>query len=213
MKLHACLYPAALLIAAAFTWSPTALQAGVLETTYAAGNGGASGWSVLFDLNVLASSGITITALDVNVSATAGTAFTLDIYTRTGTASGFETNSGGWTLVSSGSGSSAGQGNHSAVNVTDFFLAQGISGVAVRYLGVSPAYTNGNTPFSNADVSLTGVSSTSNSSGPFTGSINNPRTWNGTIYYDASGDVPEPSTVLLAGIGLAAVMLRVRSNR
>ncbi|MCP4408397.1 MAG: PEP-CTERM sorting domain-containing protein [Gammaproteobacteria bacterium] len=61
-------------------------------------------------------------------------------------------------------------------------------------------YRIGRSTYSNADLQLElGKSNAS----PFSRPIYDPRTWNGTINYTTS--VPEPTTILLMGLGLAGL--------
>ena len=69
-------------------------------------------------------------------------------------------------------------------------------------------YTNGANVYANTDLQIT----TGASTGFFAGGVNSPRTWNGTIYYDAAA-VPEPSTMLLAAAGLLGFLFKARSRK
>ena len=149
-------------------------------------SGGLEGWSVLFDLTVLDPDGLLITDLDVNINSVTpvGTAFSLDIYTRSGTAVGFAENGGiGWTLATSGTGVAAAEGSPSPVNLLDFLVAPGVTGIAIVYNNAGPAYFTDSLTFGNADLSLTGYAVTANQFGLFSGDIFAPRTWAGTITY------------------------------
>lgn len=156
------------------------VQAQSLTTTFTSNNSGASLWTMYFDAT--ATQALTITALDVNVGSP-GVNFTLDIYTRAGTYSGNETNGGsGWTLVSTGSGVSAGNDTPSNVDICDFVLGTSLTGVAIRYNGVGMHYTNGNGSnqnYSNADLALALGTSAATTAGPFAAgsSLFNPRVW------------------------------------
>jgi hypothetical protein len=182
--------------------SPVQAQVtGSLTTIFTGGNNNSVGGGNYFDANILNSAGLTITNLDINTTAVAGTPVTINIWTRPGTSVGFEGNSAGWTQVSTGSGVSAGLNTPTSIDVTDFTLALGVTGFALNNQNVSFSYTNGNGSnqfYSNADLSLTLGSSTNVF---FAGTPFTPRVWNGTIFYST---VPEPGTLLLTGLVLTA---------
>ena len=189
---------------AVLTASAGQVQAATITTLFAGGNTGGDGGAVYFDINVLSPDGITIKKLFTNTD----DSFVLgnmDVYTRSGTSSGFQTSLAGWTLVSSGLGDSAGINNPSEFDVTDFSLGVGVTGIAiVSSSNWGHLYTMGNGTnefYSNSDLSLTlGSAKTV----PFVvdGSVFSPRIWNGTIEYSvSSGAVPEPTSLAIFGIG------------
>ncbi len=149
-----------------------------LTTTFASNNG-QSGNS--FDLRVLGRSGVKVESLDVNLDS--GTR-TVEVWTRPGTATGFDNAAAGWTSRGSATVVSAGQDNPTPLPVS-FFLPPGNYGVIVALTDGSTAmnYTNGGpTTYEDgflriisrnglADPVLTGA-------GVFVGRI-----WNGTIHY------------------------------
>lgn len=176
------------------------VQAGVITTLFNANNAGSAGGAVYFDIDVLNPNGITIEKIFTNSNATV--LGSMDIYTRSGTSSGFESSPAGWTLVSSGSGTLAGLNNPSEFNVSDFSLGFGVTGIAiVASSSWRHDYRNGNGSnqfYSNADLSLT-LGSATNSA--FSAPVFTPRVWNGTIEYSTTTAVPEPSSLALFGIG------------
>ncbi len=195
------------------------VHADSLTTLFAADNSNTVGGIVYFDLNVLAAGGLTVNSFAVNTQSNgtptpAGTSFSLEIYTRTGTFSGFETSSAGWTQISTGSGVSGGINTPVLVDTTDFSLGAGVTGVGVRYVGITPVYTNGtgaNQSYSNASVALTAGSA---QSAPFDPSIFTPRVFNGTINYTLKATAaPEPGSLALLLPVMGTVGMVVRKRR
>ncbi|MEZ4779887.1 MAG: HYR domain-containing protein, partial [Flavobacteriaceae bacterium] len=168
---------------------------GAITTLFNSNNGGANGWTVMYDLTVGASD-IEITGFDMNTSSTS--AFNLEVYTLVGTFVGNQTNAGAWTLTATGSGTGAGTNNPSNVTLgSPMALSAGTTyGIALRMVNAAPQYSGtgtnpapGSTSYSNADLSLSLGSAVS---GLFTGSVFTPRIWNGTIYYGSPAP-PVPS--------------------
>ena len=204
---------------AVLTGSAGQVQAATITTLFAENNALINGGAVYFDINVLNPAGITIKKLFTNTYESFVLA-NMDVYTRSGTSSGFQTSLSGWTLVSSGLGNSAGRNNPSEFDVTDFSLGVGVTGIAIVSSSAwGHSYTNGNGTnqfYSNSDLSLTLGSA---KAVPFvSGPTFSPRVWNGTIEYNVtSGAVPEPTSLAIfvigacvSGIGAARRRLRVK---
>ncbi len=156
-----------------------------LSTPFTANNGGASGWTVMFDANVTNPQGINICGMDHNTGTTVvGTPFTFNVYVTPGTYVGNDNNIAPWRLVGSGAGLCAGNNVPSTTALaTPLYLPLGSFGIAINYVGCSPRYTNGPAgPYSNGDVTLTlgAVRSTLFNAG----SLFTPRVWNGALHYD-----------------------------
>ena len=191
---------------------PKMAQAQSLTTLFAhTVNNNQFGGGTYFDLNV--ASGIKITSLTTNVvNVPLNTLINLGIYTRTGTVFGFENTNVGWTLVATGSGNSAAVNSPTFIDVTDFLLGPGVTGVAIQNVNYAAAYTAGNGSnefYSNADLSLTGISA--NSFFLIPGTIVRPRVWNGTINYVVTA--PEPGTLAFLALGGTLVLVRRRGQR
>jgi PKD repeat protein len=165
------------------------VPAQTLTTNLAANNGGASLWTVYYNLNVLNPAGVNISAFD-SISSTVGTAFTVDVYLKQGGYSGNEYVAAPWTKVGTASGTSntiANQPSY-AQFAQVVHIPAGSYGVAMRYIGIAPRYlTVGTlTTYANSDLSLTAGSSAVTTVGPFQGTsttVNSPRAWSGTLYY------------------------------
>ncbi len=144
-----------------------------------------------------------IQSLEVNISAIPTD---VSVYIKSGTYVGFETNAAAWTLVSGPTNvAGLGQGNATFVDINDFTLDANTTSAfyVMQGPGSSVYYDTGASSFSNADLRLDlGKSSVS----PFSNPVYDPRTWNGTINYSAA--VPEPGTLALVALGLAAISLR-----
>src|SRR4029077_8503764 len=166
------------------TASPSCTPAQI-TTLFASNNNGNPGGANYFDVTVAANP-ITVTALDINTSATV--AFSnVRVYVLPGmTSVGHETNMALWTQVATGSGTGAGQDLPTHVTLSNSFTlnAGTLYGIAVVADPAIPlSYTNGNGSnqnFSNADLPLALGSATNV---PFTAPVFSPRVWNGTIYY------------------------------
>ncbi len=166
----------------------TSVSAQCLTTLYARNNGGSNGGAIYFDVDVINPAGLTVTVIDTNTAETVP--LQLDVYTISGSHVGNET-TGAWTLVSSGTATGAGQNNPTSIDVTDFMLPVGQTGIAlVMNSAAGHDYTNGNGSnqvYSNADLTITCGSATNV---PFSGNPFTPRVWNGTLYYTTPGGSP-----------------------
>ena len=173
------------------------VQAGIVTTTFAGGNGYHGN---MFDATVFGNN-LVVTGLEIH---TAGTGTQdLFVYTKSGSYAGFETTAAAWTLVSTNTFTGNGGGIPTLVDVTDFLLpANSVTGI---YVTLDPAdtatyliYTNGTNTYSNSDLQLDlgiGLGGLFGDEGVFSN-----RTWNGSIQYEPTA-VPEPSSIGMFGIG------------
>lgn len=154
-----------------------------ITTTYAHNNGQDG---IMFD--VVAINDIIISCFDMNFDP--GT-FNYEVYTKIGTAQGFETNAGAWNLIGSGTGiTSAGNGNPTPINLNSTVSVCSGDRVAFYITNTGPGsananYTNG-TAINNVFVSDANleVREMYGKVYPF-GTSFSPRVFNGTIRYDA----------------------------
>src|SRR5690554_2131722 len=159
-----------------------------ISTIYDGGNNGSPGGAVYFDVTV-GPEDIELTSFDLNTDLV-GTGFSVDVYTIEGTHVGNETNQGAWTMRTSGSGTSAGEGSPSTATLDDTFVlsANTTYGIALVLDGThSHYYTNGdgtNEHFENSDLALDLGAATNT---PFSGTVFTPRVFNGGLCYNVGG--------------------------
>lgn len=150
-----------------------------LSTTYA--NNNSCGGGNMFDITAI--NEITIDSFATHLQNT-GTVSTVDIYYRVGGFAGFETNAAAWTLLGSATVTSAGVGIPTKVPVGGLTIPSGQTyGIYLYNANVVYTTLSATTAYSNSDLSITcGVGLCS-----LFGGTNNPRGWNGTVYYNALG--------------------------
>jgi len=173
----------------------------LLSTNLAANNGGASLWTVYYNVNVLNPLGVNISAFD-SISSSVSTPFTVNTYLKLGGYSGSEYTPAVWTQVATASGTSNPVANQPSLATfpLPLHLPFGSYGVALRYVGIVPRYTTQTTLITvgNGDLSLTLGSAAATTVGPFQGTtttVNTPRAWSGTLYYGTN------NVTSLAGYG------------
>nr|OEJ79746.1 hypothetical protein A5482_09015 [Cyanobacterium sp. IPPAS B-1200] len=197
-----------------------------LTTLFNRNNNGDPGGAVYFNLSVGANP-ITITGFDTNTEETSTATSGFEVYTRSGTAQGFETSSTGWTLASNGTITPLGVNNSSPVTLNNNITleANTLYGIALKMPStVIHSYTDGtcstsytfvgNCGYQNGDLTLL-LGSANNT--PFSSSAFSPRIWNGTIFYDVSSNsttTPEPSLLFgLIGFGTLGLVGKVKKNK
>ncbi|MEM9380147.1 MAG: RNA polymerase sigma factor [Planctomycetota bacterium] len=173
-----------LITAAALALSPAGLSQSCVTTLFARDNAGGMGWATFFD--VAAQQSTAVIALEINTASQPGTVGGVEVWTRTGTYSGFEGTASGWTLAARDDGGvvSVGVDQPTPVSLDAPILLPGsgaTTGFAIVYLGLFPAYTNANTNQQFTDGNLT-LDLGSVSDIPFAGgSVFEPRIFNGSL--------------------------------
>lgn len=162
-----------------------------LAMPFAANNSGTAGWTIFFNLDVQAPTGITITALDANCGTTAvGTVGEIELYVGPTSYVGNVLAPSLWTLAEHGGVIAAGNNAPAYSCLGDgVYLSPGPHAIAIRHVGVGIGFTNGtstNLTGGTADVQLTAGAACS---ALFAGSTFSPRVWNGNLHYQV-GNVP-----------------------
>lgn len=197
---------------------PLSVSADTINANATSNNGGASGWGIFFDLTAN-SNAVSVTQLTTGSTALANAGFTIQVFTRNGTALGGP--------VGSGPGSSmAGWTSLGMANATQGAVDSGVSlpisipaihvdpfatvGVALIFSSAGPRYFGtGSGPyqmFFDTNLSLTTGDARSVPFTP-TGSWFAPRGLTGSITYSV---VPEPSSIALLGAGGLLLLLARR---
>ncbi len=138
--------------------------------------------------DVVATQEITIDGFDLNLDNINLSEFTIDVYYRTGTASGFEGSASGWTLLGTEVVTAAGVDAASHCNIGGLTIAAGstigfiiTSRESIAGIG-DFCYTNGGpNTYSDAYIDITTYAGLSDGFPP--ASIFTYRSWNGTVYY------------------------------
>ncbi len=195
-------------------------SADIINANATANNGGSPGWAIFFDLTANTMP-VSVTSMTTASTAAANAPFSIEIFTRTGTALGGPVTGGpgsspdGWTSLGT---AMATQGPTSsgislpidipAINVDPFATV----GVAVLFTGAGPRYFGtGSGPyqmFSDSNLTLTTGDSRSVPFTP-TGSWFAPRGLTGSITYAV---VPEPSSFVLLTLFGPLLWLRRRRS-
>ena len=181
-----------LLVACALLVGGVSAQTQSITTppNFANNNQGSPGGGVYFDITINPAV-LVIEHLELNTPAPAGTSVAVDIYTCPTTYVGNEANMAVWTLVGSCTGTSAGAGVPTLIDVPNFAMTAGTYGMAIANSG-GHAYTNGtgaNQTVSTPEITLNLGSATNVA---FAGTPFTPRVANLTLYYDVSGTVGGP---------------------
>jgi subtilisin-like proprotein convertase family protein len=200
--------PGAYTASQTFNFPAPPIPCSELATLFATNNGGSVNGQVFFDITVTNPNGITLGEVGLNASATVGTVFTLDVWTRTGTYVG-NTTMTGWTNITSGTGTAMGTNLSSVADVTDVLIPAGTWGVALVLTGSGHSYTNGtgaNQNYSNADLSLSAGAALNV---PWVGTPFSPRVWNGVLRYNCTNN---PTAYCTAGTSTHGCVPSISAN-
>jgi hypothetical protein len=189
----------ALMVAALAGAAVSVAQAQSITTLFNQNNSGSAGGANYFQI-VVGSSPITITSIEINTLAAAGTIVPCRVYTAANTHAGNEANPGAWTLQAEGTGTSAGTNTPTPITLgssivlaanTSYGIAVTLSATSGTPAAASLAYSGtGTNPapgvnqYSNGDLTLNLGTATNVL---FSGTPFNPRIWNGTINYTIGG--------------------------
>lgn len=184
-------------------------QTFTLPANPTANNGGAAGWAIFFNLSA-GTNPLTVKSLKSASTAAANAGFSVEVFTRSGTALGGPVGSGpgsspaGWTSlgVAAATQGPVGSGISLDIDIPDFGIAAGDTvGVALLFTGAGPRYFGtGTAPLQSfTDGELTLLTGDARSV-PFTtgGSFFSSRGLVGDITYEV---VPAPSALALLGLG------------
>ncbi len=160
-------------------------------------NGNAAGGLVLFDLVNNTSFPMTITGMSSSIDGPSD----IDVYTKSGTGFGFETNAAAWTLVATGDASAGpfGGGTTTAPFAVNFTIPPGITGVALHMVSTTSNYngigaqgvpygTGPNSVFDDGNLTILCGATTN---GFFAPGLFNTRRWIGSVTYEtiSGGDL------------------------
>lgn len=188
-----------------------------LVANTSANNGGSPGWAMFFDVSATGTD-LNILSMTTFSTATAGGSYSIEVFTRPGSALGGPANSGpgsspaGWTSLGTAAATQGAvtSGESLSIDIPDIsVLAGNTVGVAVQFTGVGPRYFGtGTPPLQNFTDGTLSVLAGDARSAPFTagGSFFSSRALAGSLTYEA---VPEPMTTL----GLAALAGLVARKR
>jgi hypothetical protein len=155
-----------------------------LTTTFTGANLGNAGGAIFFDLTI--NTTVTIHQIDFNSASAAGTAGSLNVYLGPPTWVGNTANSALWTLIASGTCTTAGVGLPTPCSLTSpFALGPGTYGVGlVASSTIQHGYTTGAVSASTSEMSLVGGGAQNT---PWSTTLFQPRGFNGSIYYTLGG--------------------------
>ena len=194
------------------------VSAQTLAGNATANNGGPAGWGIFFNLTA-GPENLFVTSLVTANSGAAGALFSVEVFTRSGSALGGPVSAGagssaaGWTSLGSAAGTQGALGIAGLslpIDIPDILLISGsTTGVALVFTGgAGPRYFGtGSAPLQTfSDSFLTLVAGDARTA-PFTtgGSFFSSRAFTGTMTYEVTA-VPEPATWAFMAFGLAGLL-------
>lgn len=144
----------------------------------------ATGGTNFIDADVTNPEGLTVCGMHVRSNQAIGQPLTVVLWQKPGTYVGSETDPTEWREVANETVTAAGPGERTFVSFsTPVFLASGVHGLAIQQIGSSPSYTNTGQveTFSNSDLTIT--AGITQGDPLFSGTVFDPRIWNGALYY------------------------------
>jgi hypothetical protein len=140
-----------------------------------------------FEITAMDPAGIVIESLAMNTPAPVGTAMTVHVYYKLGNFEGFETNAAAWTLLGEDQTVAAGVGNPTPVPIGGLHIAHG-ENVSLRVGAANGGLriTNAWNAYANDHIYIQMGKVQPNL---FSGFLQNPRTWNGTVFYTTGATV------------------------
>jgi hypothetical protein len=190
----------------------SAVSAGTLNVSHLPNNGlTASGGGVFMDLTDLTGAGLNINGFTTYASSAAGSAWTVDVYTRPGSYVGLDGSSAGWTLHTTVNATSNGTTTLAPLNLGSAVIPVGANATTAVYLvavagGIRYNGTNTLPPITTWENTELRMFSDVVRSAPFAGTRFQGRTFAGTIDYTP---IPEPASLGALAAG-ALLMLRRR---
>lgn len=198
-------------------FSAAGVSAQTINANPSANNGGSAGWAFFFDLEATSALPLRVTEMTTASSALAGANFTVEIFTRPGSALGGPVGAGpgsspaGWTSLGTAPATQGPVNSQISlpIDIPDIDVPLGgITGVAVLFSGAGPRYFGSGTgPYQVfADTNLT-LTTGDVRSVPFTttGSFFAPRGLAGSLTYEV---IPEPASLGILGCGVVLLLRR-----
>lgn len=155
-----------------------------VRTPFAGNNGIDPPGGVFFDVDVTASTGLQVSALDLHIRDDAGFAFQVEVYLTSSTHVGKDGDGTVWRRVATGNAVSRGLTLPTFCDVSDFFLPQGRYGLAIYLPNARHRYTQvgvgSPVTYGNGDLTLSLGAARADR---FSGARFDHRVWNGAIHY------------------------------